>query len=39
MCEENKNYYPSQILLKAIGVSEMKTISLFALSSAGAYLY
>jgi len=35
VCEENNNYYPSQILLKAIGLGEMKTISLSAVSSAG----
>jgi hypothetical protein len=34
VCEENSNYYPSQILLKAIGLSEMKTILLYAVSSA-----
>jgi hypothetical protein len=38
VCEEN-NYHPSQILLKAIGLSDMKTLSLSAVSLAGAYIY
>jgi len=35
VCEENNSYHPSQILLKGIGLSEIKTISLSAVSSAG----
>jgi hypothetical protein len=37
--EENNNFHPLQILLWACGLSEMKIVSLSAVSLAGAHLY